>query len=233
MASTPPTNEAFLREVDEELRRDQVARAARRWGKAAIVAVVIALAAFGGWLWWSHEQTKASEAEGEALIQILDDLEAGRKQGIEAKLKPLTESKNDGYSTTARLTLASMKLQAGDAKAAAAGYKAIAEDANVAKPFRDLALVRQTAAEYDSLKPADVVARLKPLAIEDGPWFGSAGEMVAIAYLNMNKPDLAGPLFAAIAKDEGVPESIRSRAVQMAGVLGVDAVVQPRGEKKE
>lgn len=233
MASTPPTNEAFLREVDEELRRDQIARAAKRWGKAAIAAVVIGLAAFGGWLWWSHEQTKKAEAEGEQLVQILNDLEAGRQQGIEAKLKPLAESKNQGYRATAKLTLASLKQQAGDTKAAAAGYKAIAEDQSIAKPFRDLALIRQTAAEYDSLKPQDVVARLKPLAVEGGPWFGTAGEMVAVAYLNLNKPDLAGPLFAAIAKDESVPESIRSRAVQMAGVLGVDAVEQPRGEKKE
>ena len=41
--------------------------------------------------------------------------------------------------------------------------------------------------------------------------------------MKMNKPREAGAMFAALAKDEGVPESIRSRAVQLAGVLGVDA----------
>lgn len=233
MAVTPQNNEAFLREVDEELRRDQIARVVKRWGIVIVAAVVIALLAFGGWLWWSHEQGKKSEAQGEQLTQILNDLEAGNRSTVEARLKPLAESDNAGYRATAKLTLASLKLQANDAKAAAAGFKAVAEDQSLPKPFRDLALVRQTAAEYDSLKPQEVVARLKPLAVEGGPWFGSAGEMVAIAYLNLNKPDLAGPLFAAIAKDESVPESIRSRAVQMAGVLGVDAVDQSRGEKKE
>jgi hypothetical protein len=42
--------------------------------------------------------------------------------------------------------------------------------------------------------------------------------------MKMRKPDLAGPMFAAMAKDETVPDSIRSRARQMAGLLGVDAV---------
>jgi len=32
----------------------------------------------------------------------------------------------------------------------------------------------------------------------------------------------AGQLFAAIAKDKTVPDSIRDRAVQLAGSLGVD-----------
>ena len=77
------------------------------------------------------------------------------------------------------------------------------------------------------MKPDEVVAKLKPLAVAGKPFFGSAGEMTAIAYLQMNKTREAGALFAALAKDEGVPESIRSRAVQLAGVLGVD--VTPAG----
>lgn len=233
MASTPPTNEAFLREVDEELRRDQLAGFWRRWGRWLLVALVAGLIAFAGWLWWQHEQTKKAEAQGEQLVQILTDLEEGRSNGVEARLKPLAESDNAGYRTTARLTLASMKQQAGDLKAAAAGYQAVVNDTKAPAPFRDLALIRQTAAEYDTLKPQQIVDRLKPLAVAGNPWFGSAGEMVAVAYLNMNKPDLAGPLFAAISKDDGVPETIRSRAVQMAGVLGIDAVDQTSGDKKE
>ena len=65
---------------------------------------------------------------------------------------------------------------------------------------------------------------LKPLAVAGNPWFGSAGEMVALAHLKQNKPELAAPIFAAMAKDKTLPESLRSRSIQMAGALGVDAV---------
>jgi hypothetical protein len=232
VASTPPNVEAFKREVDEELRREQIATVWQRWGRWMLVGLIVALGAFGGWLWWNHERTKEAEADGEAVTKIFTDMSEGRGQDAEKALKPFTESDIEGYRAAAKLTTASLRLTANDSKGAIAGYKAVAEDASLAKPYRDLALIRWTAAEYDTMKPQDVVARLKPLAVKGNPWFGSAGEMVAIAYINLNKPELAGPLFGEIARDEGVPETIRQRAVQMAGLLGVDAVAQPDGEKK-
>jgi hypothetical protein len=47
--------------------------------------------------------------------------------------------------------------------------------------------------------------------------------MTAMALLKLNRKDEAGRMFAAMAADEGVPNTIRSRAVQIAGTLGVDA----------
>ena len=67
-----PTDQAFLREVDDELRRDKVAAAARRWGIVAIVAVVAGLLAFGGWLYWQHRQTQTAGVEGEQLMAAYD-----------------------------------------------------------------------------------------------------------------------------------------------------------------
>jgi hypothetical protein len=56
--------------------------------------------------------------------------------------------------------------------------------------------------------------------------------MVAVSYIKMNKPELAGPLFAAIAKDKQVPETIRGRAARVGGVLGVVGVAQPATTKE-
>ena len=90
--------------------------------------------------------------------------------------------------------------------------------------YRDLATLREVAASFDSMDKAEVVKRLKPLAVPGNPWFGSAGELLAMAYLEQNRRDLAGPLLAQIAKDEDAPRSVRSRARQLAGTLGVDAI---------
>jgi len=136
-----------------------------------------------------------------------------------------------GYRALALFTQADLLLQKDDLKGAAAKFAAVAGDSSIGQPLRDLALIRQTAAEFDSLKPDVVVSRLRPLAVKGNPWFGSAGELVASAYLQMNKPDLAGPLFGQIARDDTVPDTIRQRAVQIAGTMGVDAVA-PVEEKK-
>jgi hypothetical protein len=84
-------------------------------------------------------------------------------------------------------------------------------------------MVRVTALEFDALKPEQVIARLQPLAKAGNPWFGSAGELTAMAMLKQGKRQEAGRMFAAIAADRQVPETMRSRAVQIAGTLGVDA----------
>jgi hypothetical protein len=69
-----------------------------------------------------------------------------------------------------------------------------------------------------------VIARLKPLAVPGNAWFGPAGEMVAMAYLDQGKSAEAGALFGAIAKDKDTPDTLKARARQMAGLLGVDAI---------
>ena len=138
---------------------------------------------------------------------------------------------SDGYRASAKFVQADLLLQKNDLKGAAAKFAEVANDTGLAQPFRELALIRQTTAEYDVLRPDAVIARLAPLAVKGGPWLGSAGEMVAIAHLRLNHRDQAGRLFGEIAADPNVPETVRQRAVQMAGTLGVDAV-KTNEEKK-
>ena len=83
--------------------------------------------------------------------------------------------------------------------------------------------MRGTSLDFDTLKPDEVIARLQPLAVAGEPFFGSAGEMVAMALLAKGQKPAAAQLFAKIAADDGVPDSLRARAVQVAGTLGVDA----------
>lgn len=226
MAVTPNTDAAFLREVDEELRRDQLARALRRYGLAVAGAVLAALLAFGAWqLWQAHRHSVAGE-DGEALSKAFDDLSGGHPDAAKAALVKLDRSDVAGYRALARITQADMLVQKQDLRGAAALFAQVAADTEVGQPLRDLALVRRTTAEFDTIKPEIVVSRLRGLAVKDGPWIASAGELVAAAYLRMNRRDLAGRMFAQIARSEGIPETSQQRAVQMAGVLGVDAIDQ-------
>ena len=237
MALTPQNNQAFLREVDEELRRDQVAHLGRRYGLWIALAIVLLLAGFGGWLWWQHHQTEKAAEQGMLLQQAMDDLGASRVNAAAAPLATLANSDRDGYRASAKFVQADILLNKQDLKGAAAKFAEVANDSSMPVEFRDLALVRQTAAEYDTLQPQAVVDRLRGLATKQSPWFGSAGEMVAIAYIRLNRRDLAGKMFGEIAETQSVPESIRQRAVQMASALGVEpaapkAPTTPTSEEK-
>lgn len=228
MAVPPNSNEAFLREVDDELRRDQLLTFWQRYGLWIGVAIVLALALFGGILYWRHHREQVAGEQGEQLSQAYQAV--GDQQPAKAApiLDKLAASGHDGYQALAIFTQADLLLRKNDLKGAAAKFASVANDESVAKPFRDLALIRQTSAEYDSLKPSVVVERLRPLAVKGSPWLGSAGEMVAIAYAREGRPDLAATLFGQIAGSDDVPATIRQRAVQMASTMAETA--QPTKE---
>lgn len=220
------SDETFVREVDEELQRDRLLGFWKSWGRWAIGGIVALVAAYGGWLYWSHTQEQKAAAEGEKLIQAIETLETNANANVAPQLTALADSKSEGYRAAAKLTEAATALSKGDTKFAIETYGKVAADDSLSQPWRDLALVRQTALEFDAMKPEAIVARLKPLAVSGNAWFGSAGEMVALAYARMNKNDLAAKMFADIAKDEKVSESIRGRAKAMATSLE-PASVQP------
>lgn len=236
MALTPQNDEVFFREVDEELRRDQMKGFWLRYGWLVGGAVILGLAIFAGVLAWRHHQQQKTGLAGEQFTQALYDIGQGKRAAATATLDTLSKGPIDGYRAAARMALAAAALEKGDNKAAIAQYQAVAADDGLARPFRDVALIRRTLLEFDTLPPATVVARLKPLAVEGNPWFGSAGELVALSYIKLGKRELAGPLFAAIARDPGVPEGLRSRALRMAGALGADvatAGANPQDNAKE
>lgn len=233
MALKPADNESFYREVDEELRRDQMKSYWERFGKLFIAGVVLVLAAIGGFIWWQNQQVVKAGERGEQLIGAFDDIAARRKAAAVGKLDALAKSGSGGHRAAALLTKADLAIEDGNLKAAAATFRQVADDKGLAQPYRDVALVRMTALELDTLPPQQVIDRLKGLAVAGNPWFGSAGEMVAISYLKLNRPQQAGAIFAAMAKDKKLPDTLRSRATQMAGSLGVDAVQEAAAANQE
>jgi hypothetical protein len=221
LALTPTDNQAFLREVDDDLRRDQMTGFARKWGKIIAVVVVVGLIALAAFLYWQHRRSQQAAEHGEQFVGVLDDVGVGKATANDPRLAALAQSSEVGYRAVARLTQASLAART-DVAGAAKSFRAIADDAALPQPVRDLALVRATTLEFDTLKPAEIVARMKPLAQPGAPWFGSAGELTGLAYLRMNRRDLAGPLFAKIAADDRVPGPLRGRTASLATSLGQD-----------
>lgn len=214
-----------MREVDEAVRQDQLGTAAKRYGWMIGGALVLALAVFGGYLFWEDRREGQLEEVSEKLITTLDKLEAGQIEQAEDDLAALAADGSSAVAASAKMARAGIALRENRREEAAGLFDEIAADTNASQPHRDLATVRAVATRFETMDPQAVVDRLKALATPGNPWFGSAGELVAMAYLKQGKPELAGPLFAAMAQDESVPQSLRSRTRQMAGLLGYDAVV--------
>lgn len=237
MASQPPKNpetkskaaerdeaqrDGFLREVDEALREEQMVDAVKRWAKPVGAAIVLVLVAMGGYMVWDNARKAKSAEITEKIVLSLDKIDAGQLDLAAKELEALKGQGSDGNKAVVAMSLAAIAMEQGKADEAAKRFEAIASDPAMPKPFRDLATVRAVTIKYDTMKPADVVTRLKPLAVPGNAFFGSAGELLAMAYLDSGQPQLAGPLLAQIGNDKNVPESLRKRARQVASGLGYD-----------
>ncbi|MFM5922898.1 MAG: tetratricopeptide repeat protein [Novosphingobium sp.] len=239
MALRPPSNteppkpgsreaaqaDGFLREVDEALREEEMVNSFKRFAKPVGGVIAAGLLALGGYLWWEHSQNAAAGELSARAALAVERLEAGEVDAANTDFAALAKEDNDAIRAMALMQMATIAAKQGKNDAAAKQFAAIAADAKLPQPYRDLATVREVSLKFDAMKPEDVIARLKPLAVPGNAFFGSAGELLGMAYLDQGKPDLAGALFAQIGQDKKVPASLRARMRQLAGGLGYDAGV--------
>jgi hypothetical protein len=195
----------------------------KTYGRWLAVGVVLFLAAAGGYIYWENRQQKASADQSEELQSAFNDIANGKQNAAEKTLTRLEDANNDIVRVSAVLADAAIALEKNDRPKAIAKFKQVAADDDLPQPYRDLATIRVTALEFDTLKPEEVIARLQPLTKPGTPFFGSAGELTGLALLKQGKKAEAGKMFADIAADKQAPQTLRARAAQIAGTLGVDA----------
>lgn len=217
-------DEVLMREIDEAVRQDDAAEFMKKYGPAIAGIIVVFLAAFGGWLYWQNMQENELERQSETIITALDAVEAGDFASASEQVEPLIAEGNVGARAAALFLQAGAALEQGETQRAVDLYAAIAADEAIPAPLRDLARLREVASNFDEREPADAIARLEPLAQPGATFYGSASELIAIAHLEMGNREEAGAIFAELAGDDTLPETLTRRAQQLAGVLGVDAI---------
>jgi hypothetical protein len=213
-------NDEFIREVDEEYRRDQIAQIWKRYNGVIIGAAALVVASVGGWRYWEHTQETRSQA---AAVRYEDALNLSRQdKGKEAEgaLEALSKDGAAGYALLARFRLAA-ELGQQNVENGASAYDALANDANVSPLWRDLARLRAAWLRLDSAEPAKIRQALEPMAAPGNAWRHSARELLGLSGLKAGDMDYAGRWFDQIAADRETPSALRQRlAVYTALVAG-------------
>lgn len=233
MASNPPSSpspgkpadprdDAFIREVDEAYREDELKKFASRYGRWIILAVGLILAAVGATLFWQSEQTRKVETISEQFSEALNKTESGATTEAAEQLDAIMEGGNPAYKALAAFTRAGIAMNGGNRDEALALYRGVADDKAAPKALRDAATLKLVRLEFDTVEPAEILKRMAPYIEGDSPWFPIAGETAALAHLKAGDRDKAGALFLRIASDARAPASLRARAEQMAAGLGQD-----------
>jgi len=210
----------IFREVDEDLRHDQMVRLWRRFAPYILgvaLVIVVGTSATVGWRAYNDAQQKYW---GELFYEgmLLRTQDEGAEVSIET-FGNLAEEASDGYRTLALLDKAALLATNGETEQALEIYKALTTDA-INQPLRDLALLYTVFYEIDTGEPDELRERLSSLLPTDNPWHYSASELIGFLALRTGDEGEARETFNRLAGDESAPKAMRGRAKDMVAVLG-------------
>ena len=208
----------IFREIDEELRRDNLRKLWSRYGRYLIaLAVVVQLIAGGIVAWRDHELTER-RAQSTRYAAALSLAREG-KDAEAAKVFGAIAQEGDGYGVLASFQEADLLAKSGDRKGAVAVYDRIAGSGGLDPAFRDLGVLLSVMQGMPEADPQTTIDRLAPMTAAGNPWRPTALEWTAAARLKSGDLSGALSLYQSLADDLAAPQGLRARAAEMAAAL--------------
>ncbi len=211
----------FIREVDEELRRENWEILWKKYGKmiiAAALALVLGTAAVVGWREFDRNQRRAAgDRFGAVIAEVENTPDSAKAADL---LANYISDAPDGYGMLARLREAKLRADAGERETAIGLYDSLASDSSVEPLFRDLAALYSVRMQIEDGDAASLSARLATLAADGNPWRYTARELQAVLALKGGDAAGARAIFTSLADDMDAPDSLRTRATEMLRAMG-------------
>ncbi|HEV2300703.1 MAG TPA: tetratricopeptide repeat protein [Stellaceae bacterium] len=208
----------IFREIDEELRRDNLLKLWARYGRYVIAAAALALLVAGGIVAWRNHLQSKREAQSLTYASAFALVGAG-KNADAAKVFAAIAGEGGGYAVLAPFEEAAVLAKSGDEKGAVGVYERLARQADVDPVFRDLATLLAVMHELPGQDPKALIGRLKPLTAAGNPWRPTALELTAIAEIDAGDKTQAAAIYRQLAAEPATPGNLRARAAQMAAAL--------------
>jgi hypothetical protein len=210
----------IFQEVQEEYRREQMAKVWEQYRApiiAAAVGVLLAVAAYQGWTFWHARALDSSSRQFEALATSLDQ-QPGQERKTALDFAKLADDGAGGYPFVARFMEASARAAAGDTKAAVSVFDRIADDTS--DPiFADYARVRAAMLLVDTAPLAEITKRLDKIAGSESPWRLEAEEFLAYANWRAGNSKEALRLFDLIKSNPGASPGVKRRATELSALI--------------
>ncbi len=208
-------NESFIDEVTEEVRRDKLYKALRKYGWIGIAGVLLLVGGASVNEVMKARERAAAEATGDAILAaVARDTGAARLAALE------------DIGATGDLAPVIGLISAGetmdDPAAAAAALAAVAADPEAPPLYRDLAVLKR-AMLPGQMSAEDRVAALGALTAPGAPFRVLAEEQIAFAEVELGQPQAALDRLKALLEDNEATGALRQRAQQLIVALGGEA----------
>ena len=208
-------SDAFIREVDEDIRQKQLNSLWKQYGKFIIgIAVGIVFIVAGRSLYSYSVESKYTE-QANAFAAALDMNE----EDITAALDTVIASDVDGYEIIATFKKVELELIAENKLGAVVILDQFIETATVDQVYKDVANIQAAILELDTASVDAIRARLSLILNGDTPFQYLATELLALSELNAGDVEAAKERLEALTGNADAPGSIKNRAEQYLSVI--------------
>jgi len=204
-------NDSLLREVREELRREQLQKIWQRYNVLIVGAVVLFLLAVIGYQLLESHRITAAETGGANFAAAENLSDQKKKDEAEKAFQAIAESGPAGYAALAKLQLAGTQAKDGKTADAVATYDSLVKQSgadDLLKSFAQLqaASLRMADADYEEIQN-----RLTPLIGEGEPFDKTARELLGIAAYKAKKYDEARKNLEPLLLDPTASDDLQQR----------------------
>lgn len=213
--------EAFFKEVQEELRAERTLTALKKYGTLLFAVGALLIAAVAGYQYWQSSQEDHRVESSRQYAQAATLLAEGKTKEAIGAFALIGREGSAGFAAMARLREGSLRARQGDLKGAIAAYRRLANNDDAPGVLRQVAVLMWAMHGVDGgAAPADMLARLRPLTAKTSPWRHVATELSGYYHEKAGDKAAARQAFESLVKDSAAPASLRSRARDMLVLLG-------------
>lgn len=208
----------FIREVEEEYRRDKAIDFWKKYQNWIIGLAILIVVAAGAWRYTQTQQKAAEEAAGARFEGAIQMAREGKGQEAEQAFLEIARTGPKGYSVLARFRAAAEIAGRNEAEAVTI-YDALSVDPGVPPLMQNVARIRAAFILVDTADDAEMKRRIEPLAAPTSAFRHSARELLGLAAIKAGDFEAAGRWFDMIVADPQAPQGLRERAGTMLGLV--------------
>jgi len=210
--------DAFIREVDEDVKNDNLRIFWNKYGLYVVLLVAFCLT-----LAVSFESIKAwkirrDQAMTTAYIATLNMKESGKLNESLAMLKRISEDGNGIYRDIAKLQTVNVLLEQGNKDKAVKELENIVDNLKINESLRSAARLKLVALQFDEYDSAKIEETLSPIA-QDKNWAPYAKEFMALAAIKDGDSEKAKTIYSEILALPDLSEEFRTRVLDILSVL--------------
>lgn len=213
------SDESIFREVDEELRREQLREYWNKYGLyvvGAALAIIACVAGYKGYQYWSAQRAAAA---GESYMRALTLAEKGQRDEAVKLYRELADNGPKGYRLLSRLRMAASVAAGGKTDEAVQILDALAGEARADDVFDGFARIQAAMLRLDKADYSEMQKRLGSMTAANNSWRHSARELLGISAYKAGRMEEAEKQFNEVLADPAAPENLRRRAEMMLALV--------------